>query len=608
MLSSWAVRKQWSNLFVLIGVSLSGSLLYFLKRPAWWPLIIALIPIGLALSAGHFPFKRARFDWAVGVFGFTALLGVWAAYDQAGALHKFLIIAASILLCYAVAAQKEGGEQLIGFFLICLGCVISAVFLLAHDWQTQAADYEWINRLGRSWAAVRPQVIAWPSAPNKVGGILATLFPYTIALAISNSPFSTHASRRWGLGTLALLACSLIAMGLLMSSSRGAWLSLTLAFVLWLVLIVYSRIQARSRPLAKWIVRVSLIFLGAAITIVILSQFQTLIYWFDRLPGLASGHSRAEIAANSLRLVQDFPFSGGGLGSFPGLYSQYIQSIPFYLYGYSHNFYLDVAIEQGVIGLGSLVLILFISLFIAIHQVKREALTESSVSLLRHATLIALITMILHGFVDDAFYGEKGTPLLFLFPGLTIYLNGGSFGFSGINLSLRRHQRSALAIIALTVFSLMLFLPKANSYWHSNLAAVRMAKFQLTDFPGGRWKIGAEGGGWDSVERLLLQAFNQNNQNRPAAYRLGLIALMRMDFVKAADFLTIAYHIDPGHRGVVKNLGYCYVWLNQPDQALPLLQEIPEAQQELEAYTGWWRLQGRPELAEKAALMLKRLQ
>jgi len=38
------------------------------------------------------------------------------------------------------------------------------------------------------------------------------------------------------------------------------------------------------------------------------------------------------------------------------------------------------------------------------------------------------------------------------------------------------------------------------------------------------------------------------------------------------------------------------------------LQEIPEARQELEAYTGWWRLQGRPELAEKAALMLKRLQ
>jgi len=84
--------------------------------------------------------------------------------------------------------------------------------------------------------------------------------------------------------------------------------------------------------------------------------------------------------------------------------------------------------------------------------------------------------------------------------------------------------------------------------------------------------------------------------------------MMRMDFTKAADFLTLAYQLDPGHRGTIKNLGYCYIWLGQPEQALSFLKKIPEARQELEAYTGWWGLQGRPDLAKKAAQMLKLLQ
>ncbi len=608
MLNNWAVLKRWSNLFVLIGVSFSGSLLFLLKRPAWWPLLIALIPIGLAFSAGHFPFRRVGFDWVVGVFGLTAILGLWTAYDPTSALQKFLILIASILLSYSIVAQKKGDEQLIGFLLIGLGCAISAAFLWAHDWRAQPADYEWINRLGRSWEAVRPPIITWRTAPNKVGGVLATLFPYTIAVVWANLPSSKCVPGGWGRGILALLAGLLIAVGLLMSSSRGAWLSLTFASLLWLLALVYWRIQARLRPLARWLLRISGMLLGAVVAVLIFSRIQTFVHWFDRLPGLASGQSRAEIATNSLRLVVDFPFSGGGLNSFSGLYSQYIQSIPYYLFGYSHNFYLDVAIEQGVIGLVSLVLIFGISLFVGFRNLYREDPAPRSLSLMRNATLVALMTMLLHGFVDDAFYGEMGTPLVFLFPGLSIYLANENPGFLGGNHSHRRYGEFVLAVIALMAFGLMWVFPKVGSYWNTNLAAVQMAKLQLKDFPSGRWQLGAEGEEWNSIEKTFLRAIEQNSQNRPAVYRLGLIAMMRMDFTKAADFLTLAYQLDPGHRGTIKNLGYCYIWLGQPEQALSFLKKIPEARQELEAYTGWWGLQGRPDLAKKAAQMLKLLQ
>jgi tetratricopeptide (TPR) repeat protein len=79
------------------------------------------------------------------------------------------------------------------------------------------------------------------------------------------------------------------------------------------------------------------------------------------------------------------------------------------------------------------------------------------------------------------------------------------------------------------------------------------------------------------------------------------------DFQKAVSFLEAALKADKTHRGIVKNLGYSYLWLGQYDQAQVLLERLPEARLELTAYAGWWKIQGRNDLAAKAAWMSKHL-
>jgi hypothetical protein len=129
-----------------------------------------------------------------------------------------------------------------------------------------------------------------------------------------------------------------------------------------------------------------------------------LIALFDRLPGLASGESRLDLATSAGKLIEDYPFTGGGLRSFPGLFSQYIMVTPYFLFAYSHNFYLDIILEQGFLGgLALLVLILGSAIILARQiLVDRE---DHQLKILGEAVFIGLIVILVHGLVDDALYG-----------------------------------------------------------------------------------------------------------------------------------------------------------------------------------------------------------
>ena len=83
--------------------------------------------------------------------------------------------------------------------------------------------------------------------------------------------------------------------------------------------------------------------------------------------------------------------------------------------------------------------------------------------------------------------------------------------------------------------------------------------------------------------------------------------MLNRDYETAVFHLEAAHQIDPDHRGIEKNLGYSYVWLGEYDKAMPLLADIPETYQEMDEYSRWWLQQERPDLANRAAEMSRRL-
>jgi len=296
--------------------------------------------------------------------------------------------------------------------------------------------------------------------------------------------------------------------------------------------------------------------------------------------------------------------------SFAGLYSTYLRITPFFLFSHSHNLFLDVLLEQGIGGLFSLFMIIVGSLLLILRPgaSEREKLISTRILLFRWAAFASLVTLVLHGLMDDALYGALGTPLLFLVPGIAVAFSSKD----GVSQSqLRPNRYRSILLFVLAVGATLLLVAASGSTllgsWYANLGAVRMSKVELVDWPTNRWFEGDDREELRGALRLFQLALNKERKNFTAHYRLGLLAMRRRDFSGASEHLEAAYDQAPDHRGVVKSLGYCYVWMARFEAAAFLLSRIPEARQEMDAYSHWWRQQERNDLASNARTMSTRL-
>jgi lipoprotein NlpI len=124
---------------------------------------------------------------------------------------------------------------------------------------------------------------------------------------------------------------------------------------------------------------------------------------------------------------------------------------------------------------------------------------------------------------------------------------------------------------------------------------------ELANYPANRWSEGENLSKLDSAERDFQQALALQPNNQTASHRLGLISMSARDFESANDYLQTAYDMDSTNRGVIKNLGYSYLWSGETEKARALLTRIPEAKHELEVYVWWWNDQQRPDLSDRAS-------
>lgn len=546
---------------------------------------------------------------ALTVFWISAAGGLWSAYNKSEALIKFGMISASIILFFVIIKAHVVPPRTVAAVVTAMGLAAAVVFLLVHDWRATPADFSILERIGILWMNARPVRLPLLTAPNRTGGIIAALLPFWAAWTwmVLVSP---KARRLRCLQAAGLAAPGIVmAAALLLTSSRAAWGSLAASGMLaafWMLIV--PRIDQKWVRLCLWTVAA----LAAGALALVIGRFSSIIEWIDEaLPGLPSGGSRVQLISDSIYLAADFPLIGGGLEAYPGMYSHYMRVVPHFTYEYSHNLYLDAAVSQGWPGLIALLAALFLSLILFLRLTSTLVNTQNALALYT-AGLVGIGVVLIHGLVDDAFYGGTGSVLLFLFPAVAIYgwkrettaSDGVCTSSASARIGIKYLQP---AVLALFVVLPMLFYRQIASALLENLAAVEMAKIQLAGFPTGKWDDSSTAARLKPVEDLLLRANSLDPRNVGANYRLGLIALIQRDYPAAVMRLEDAHMEAPGHFGVRKNLGYAYVWSDREDLALECLKPVPEAVQELGAYAGWWRIQGRPDLAQKAGSIVEHM-
>lgn len=557
-----------------------------------WVLAIALLPVIPDLISRRILARRSPLDALIIAFTLAALLGVWAAYDRAGRQVVFpqfmpvgwqalwgLVLAAIVF--YALSQTQTETQQRWALALFAgLGAAIAAWFAAANDWQAHLAklvQVTWLGKVLQEWLPALPG--RWPNV-NVIGGMLAILLPSSLGLTFEGGMRPAGRQRPWLIWGLVTGAGILV--GLVLTTSRGAWMgvagSLALGTVWWLAGRFVSR--ARGSRVLMW-VGAGVLAAGALAAL--------MLFLGADLPENWMLSNRPGIFGESLLLVRDYPFTGFGPGEFALVHSTYALMIHVPILPYAHSLFLDIALGQGVLGIVSAIGVLGGALRLGLRTLARAKARPSPMLV---AGLLSLVTMILHGLVDDALYSGLGMPLLWASAGMVV---AGSRQVAVAHVSpVRLRTRYGLGAAAVTGLVLLgLFWRPVLAAWYANLGAVYQTRTELSRYNYGRFddptldEIRRQVD-LSAAERLFSRAVTLVPGQVTARTRLAEIALSRGQYGQALAHARAAW--EAGHRDRVTRLvlGDALVANGDVEAAIEVVRGLEWAEGRLDGQA-WYR-------------------
>ncbi|MGQ9600545.1 MAG: O-antigen ligase family protein [Anaerolineae bacterium] len=352
-LPTWQKGTPSWFLFLEIGVvALAAPFLLFPTFHSRWT-AMALVALVLVwalrwLVTGR-PGVPTPLDLSLLVLTLMIPVAVWASALPEVTLPKLtgLILGLAIFRLTAAAVRTRRG--LVGataaFLLVGLGVAIFGA--LGSAWPSKVWVVGLLLDAVPQWAQGLPGVKAGINV-NELGGALILILPVSLAMCLVSAK---NAWRSWAVRLAGLLSSLALGTLLLLTQSRSAWIGLAVGLA--------TMIGVRWR----W----ARILLGGAIAALVLvlwrmgpatvmqSLFQVVSdSEIGVLVGTVSLEGRMEIWNRALYAIQDFPFTGTGLGTFRQvvwvLYPLFLISPDFDI-GHAHNVFLQVALDLGLPGL-----------------------------------------------------------------------------------------------------------------------------------------------------------------------------------------------------------------------------------------------------------------
>ncbi len=550
------------------------------------PLLLGLMPWAIRLARTGRATVKTSFDPPIILFLLTAAISVWSAFDKDAAWAKWWLICGAVLIFYAFANWSSDGKpntaEYQAWLLSVVGGIISILFIIT--------DNLILERLLH---------------PNIAAGTLAMLTPFAVAaLFIARKQ---HSSQKLAASFLIL---GTIVVGLVFSFSRGAWMATAIAFLLSVWWALSGRISPGTSSGRRWVFLAPILSV-IAIALLIFFFFQPIVSDTAEqiLPNIPSGLSRAEVYRNSLTLAVDYPFIGAGLNSFTMLYSTYAFLIHVNFLTYSHNLFLDISIEQGVLALLALAWMCylmakatwcgFLSNCLAssdeIIDLEGKYTLEESESVVLWAAAMSVVIVLMHGLLDDALYSGRSIVLLFV-----------PFAFSVPKLSalsgwsrMRRYRSWLAALGAILLLVLILWKP-LYSIALSNLAAIQQSQSELSIYSWPEWKLQDEVRrqiDLDSSITLYERALIIDPENVAANRRLGQIALSLGWHDLAYTLLATAYQQRPWDNAIRQMLGEALLIRGQQNEGEKLWASVNNRQDQLGIRRFWYDYINEPEMS-----------
>jgi putative inorganic carbon (HCO3(-)) transporter len=268
--------------------------------------------------------------------------------------------------------------------------VIVLLILLAGISQALLGIYQFFGRVGPEGFLLFDRFMRAYGTfeqPNPYGGYLGLILPLAYSLMVASFKIQdtgyriqdASSDRSWPFAFLFYgLACAVIAIALIMTWSRGAWLGFIAAFIV--MNVVRSRRAAVLFALA--LILLSFVIVMGGLQLLPEAIIQRFLDFLPFLGGVDI--SRVEITPANFAVIErlahwqagwdmfsEHPWLGVGIGNYEPVYPAY--ALPRWNdpLGHAHNYYLNIAAETGLVGL-SAYLILWAAVFWQAWQTVRR--------------------------------------------------------------------------------------------------------------------------------------------------------------------------------------------------------------------------------------------
>jgi putative inorganic carbon (HCO3(-)) transporter len=241
--------------------------------------------------------------------------------------------------------------------------------------------------------------------PNIVAGAVAPIIPICWAWGMDRS---SRRGQRALLLIISLLFCAIVGL----TQSRGAVLGLAIAV---LVLILWRF------PRLAWLVPAAAVIVGITLYLVGVERAANAVLGLDSTGNV---FGRLELWSRAMFMLQDFPYTGIGLGLFEpmvaALYPVFLNSTDAPL-PHSHNLYLQMGVDYGIPGFVAFVGLVVTALTVGILTFLRSrSLPEGWLSA---GVLAGYLVYLVHGMLDAVAVSTKVSVIIFFLLALLVRLD-----------------------------------------------------------------------------------------------------------------------------------------------------------------------------------------
>ena len=463
----WVAGLEW-----LVAVAAAPLLVFPTVRPFWTAGALALLMVLWLLrwAVRREPWPVTPFNGALLLFALMVPVGIWAsAVPEVTAPEASRVLLGLIAFRAVSLAVRDRRSLVLAVLAFCLlGVLITTVGLLGARWSAKVPVLGALGGRIPHLIETLPEDQGTPGVnPNHLAGMLTLYLPLALAL-VGGWPLARRITAGPAAALLPSLAfLALVGGTLLLTQSRSGWIGGAAGV---LALVTLAGLTARSR----WARAIGLLALLLTVAGVVSAGM-----WVARegltealeavgapegvetAVGTISMSGRLEIWSRALYAVQDFPFTGCGLGAFRRivhvLYPLFLIG-PDADIGHAHNIFLQTALDLGLPGLIAYLALLLVAGAVCWRWARRGDRLARPLALGLMAGLIGLHA---YGLTDAVALGSKPAVTFWFVlglvacldrvPGLEARVSEREEAAGGPRGWLRRRLWSAVVVLAVLV-------------------------------------------------------------------------------------------------------------------------------------------------------------